>query len=267
MTRHLGLCAALLWLAACSHTRVLEKPLRPLQWSDLWKDQNVRRAALTQFSGKLKLAYQGQGQDVSGKGRIVGRQGGQFRLELRDPIGRLHYVLVDTGSEVRVHYPRERVGVEDSTAGEKYFEKNLGERITFAELAAFFLGLLPEGWDKTTPSAWEWDSDLGFFRGSLQKGADSITVWVDSGHAALRRVVWQRAGRAIEARLDDFSECCDTQGQRRAGFQLAYEVKVLLDGGDSKAQVSWDSLSKPTQPLPSTAFELKFPAGDRVTRY
>ncbi|MBY0369127.1 hypothetical protein K2X33_00475 [bacterium] len=264
--RILGMAAglALFFLGGCAHQRVLEKPLKPLVWADFWKDQTVRRGTLGEFSGKLKLGYEGKGQSISGRGRIVGKEAKNFRLELRDPIGRLHYVLVDKAGEVSVHYPRERFGYKDATGGRAYFQKTLGRRVAFAELVSLFLGVLPSQWEKARASGWEWDRDHGAFRGSLELGGENLTVWVDSGHAGLREFDWLRDGHTVHATLADFSDCCDTQGQRRAGFQLAYEVKIDLGEGASTS-ASWDSLARPSSPLPAAAFELPFPAGDKVS--
>ncbi len=251
--------AVTLLVTACSHQRVLESPIHPVDAGMFWRDQAVRRGFLTSFSGKLKMSYDGKDQEVSGKGRIVGRAPNGFRVELRDPIGRLHYVLVQKGTQFAVHYPRNKQAVKEAVGGKAYFKKVLGKDLVFSDLALVFAGVVPAKWDKAKFESWEWDKSKGAFRGIAKQGDETLTVWVDSGNESLQALVWEAGGDKVEATYQDYDKCCEGM---RGSFALGYEAKVTLPGQDTAMEVVWESLKR--QDIPVAAFDFQPAAGDRV---
>lgn len=243
----------------CSHQRVLESPIHPVEPGMFWRDQAVRRGFLTSFSGKLKMSYDGKDQEVSGKGRIVGRAPSGFRVELRDPIGRLHYVLVQKGPQFAVHFPRNKQALKEASGGKAYFKKVLGKELGFSDLALLFTGVVPAKWDKAKFESWEWDKSKGAFRGIAQLGDETLTVWVDSGNEALQSLIWEVGGETVEATYRDYDKCCEGM---RGGFALAYEAKVSLSEQDTAMEVVWESLKR--QEVPVAAFDFQPASGDRV---
>ncbi len=260
MFRALGICVVgFVFAVGCAHKQVIDKPLREIRPAMLWKDQAKRRAFLSEFSGKLKMAYEGKDQKVSGKGRIIGRYPGAFRLELRDPLGRLHYVLTVKNELAIASYPRNRQAVRDTSGGSAYFQRVLGVSIPFNELASYFAGVIPLRWEKV-PMAWEWDSEQGAYRGEMKREGEALTVWVDSGNVALQRASWERGDETLEATFSDFSECCGPEGK---GFFLGYEVRVQWPSQRASVDVTWDTLDKSKALIPATAFEFQ-PNGEKI---
>jgi outer membrane lipoprotein-sorting protein len=248
-------------LSACAHHPKVENPVQPLEAADFWRDQTARRAFLGTFSGKLKMGYEGKKQSVSGKGRIVGNYPQNFRLELRDPIGRLHYVLIQKGSSVVAYFPRNKQAGRENNSGRTYFKRVLGTGIAFNDIVAISAGVLPTKWEKVKFSTWEWDKEQGAFRGVLEQGGEKVTVWVDSANTAIQSLVMDMAGETVEAEFTDREPCCETPG----GFHLGYEAKLKLPKQQTAVGVTWDTISKPTQDIPASAFEFTPAAGDKVS--
>jgi hypothetical protein len=207
------------------------------------------------------MGYEGKRQSISGKGRIVGQQPGSYRLELRDPIGRLHYVLTAQQEELVGYYPRLHQAFTDATGGKAYFKKVLGIAVPFSEMVGLFMGTVPGRWEKAKLRKWEWDREVGAFRGEWEQGGEKLTVWVDSGNAAPQTVRWERAGQVIEAQFSEFDGCCNN----RKNFFLAYEVKVQIPSEQTSVQISWDSLSRSSQEVPASAFTFQAGPGDKVS--
>jgi outer membrane biogenesis lipoprotein LolB len=254
----LALAAAALF--GCAHKAVVESPVQPLEPSDFWRDQTARRALLGGFSAKLKMSYEGRKQSVSGKGRLVGNYPRSFRLELRDPLGRLHFVLTQKGTSVVAHYPRNKQAIRDNTAGKAYFKRLLGVATPFTDWVALFAGVLPAKWEKVRFSRWEWDRDQGAFRGDLAISGEKLTVWIDSANTAIQSLVWEAGEERIEAQYTDREPCCEN----KAMFTLGYEANVRMPRQKTSVAVTWETLTKPSQEIPATAYEFQPGAGDKV---
>ena len=248
----------------CSHHKVREKPFQAVQPNMFWQDQSDRRAFLSGFSGKLKLTYDGKSQSVSGKGRIVGKFPNLFRLELRDPIGRLHYVLTSKGSDLAAYYPRNRQALKDSSSGRLYFRRVLGSPFAFPDLAAFFVGVLPDRWDRKKFSSWAWDPEKGAYRGILEQDSEKLTVWVDSEFVGISAIQWETPAETIDAEYTGFEPCCEGGDKVKNLFRLASEVRVRIPSQQTAVEVSWSGLTRPSQEIPATAFELTPAPGDKV---
>lgn len=259
---HKVVFAFLFVIAGCAGHRVLEKPIKDLTPSDFWKDQGQRRGLLSGFSGKLKLGYRGKDQEVSGKGRIVGKYPNAFRVELRDPIGRLHYVLVENGNRVWVHFPRNRNGYREEASGKAYFRRALGIPVPFADLAGLFVGEVPARWQNAKHVGWQWDTSVGAFRLELESGGERLKLWVDSEHSSIMRLEWNGSGGKIHAVFSDLDTCCVGVPPSRV-FRLAHEVSVTIPDEDTAVELTWDSLVRPTQEIPGGVFEFQAPASDR----
>lgn len=255
------LSAMVIFLGGCAHKRVLESPIQPVEPAQFWQDQAARRTTLTAFTGKLKMGYEGKKQDVSGKGRILGQLAGSFRLELRDPLGRLHYVLTNKQLELVGYYPRNHQAFRDSTGGKAYFKRVLGIAIPFSEMVCLFAGTLPPRWEKAKLVKWEWDKEKGAFQGIWEQGGETITAWVDSGNKAMQALVWKRLDQTIEADFADYDSCC----KGRTDFALAFETKVRIPSEQTAVQVTWESLAPSTQEMPVSAFEFQPGPGDKLS--
>ncbi len=255
------LAVVLLLAAACSHSPTLRTPLRPLMVRDLWEDQSVRRQALGAFTGKLEMSYQGKKQSVSGKGRIWGRHAGMFRVELRDPLGRLHYVLTNQQAELVGYYPRNHQAFRENTGGRVYFRRLLGVSLPLSEMVGLFAGVLPPNWQAVKPLEWEWDLHRGAFRADWEQGGEKLTAWIDSENVAIRSLVWTRKDQTIEVDFSGFENCCEGKNS----FSLAYEAKVRMPSQNTSVSVEWDSLAPTTQQMAPTVFEYHPLEGDKVT--
>ncbi len=253
--------APLLWiLGGCAHHARVEKPIRALVVADLLRDQSVRRGYLESFSAKLKMGYESPKQNVSGKGRLVGKYPQLFRLELRDPLGRLHYVLIQNGASVTAHYPRNQQAVKESASGKKYFERILGAPVSFDEIVALAAGVLPTKWEKAPVLNWGWDKEAGAYRAEFVLAKERLTVWVDSANTAIQSLRLETPNGPVTAEYQDREPCCDT----KTAFYLGYEVRIRLDRQESSVNVTWDALGKPTQDFAASVFEFVPADKDKV---
>lgn len=255
-------CSAVLLavLVGCAHHPKVENPIQPLEPSDFARDQTARRAILASVSAKLKMGYEGKKQSVSGKGRLVGNYPGNFRLELRDPLGRLHFVFTQKGENAVAYYPRNKQAARETTSGKTYFKRVIGLGLAFSDLVSVSAGVLPASWQRVPLKSWEWDRSEGAFRGVLEKGGEKMAIWVDSANTAIQRMEWQVDGQTVEVAFEDREPCCES----KAVFTLGYEVKWNIPDQSTSVQVSWESLLKPNQEIPSSAFEFQPAPGDKV---
>lgn len=252
-------CLSLL-LSGCASNPPVEAPIVPLTTRDFFRDQAERRRVLQDFSGKLTLSYVSQKDPVSGSGRIIGNALERVRIELRDPIGRLHYVLLKQGERVAAWFPRNQKAVTENTGGRAYFQQVLGAPWSLSDLMAIFMGRLPRSWENKPVKQWKWDADKKAYRALLEEGKQSIAFWVGAKSASMESLVWSVGDRSLEVEYNDFDSCCDP----KASFAFAHKVDLKLPGEKSEVGVVWDSLRKSAQPAPLSVFDLQPAPSDKV---
>ncbi len=257
----LGALGLALLLSGCaSKPPVQQAPLVPLAPRDFFRDQAERRRVLQDFSGKLKLSYVTEKNPVSGSGRIVGAALDRVRIELRDPLGRLQYVLLKQGERVAASFPRSQKAVTENSGGRAYFQQVLGAPWSLGDLVALFTGRLPKGWESQPVKSWKWDGEKAAYRGLLEDGKHSVTVWVDAKNTSLQSLVWKVGEQTLEVDYEDYDACCEPQDS----FKLAHKVSLKLPGEKSEVGVVWDTLKKAAQPAPLALFDFQAAPGDKV---
>jgi hypothetical protein len=257
----LGVWSVGILVSGCVSKPPVEAPLRQVTSRDFLRDQAERRRVLQDFSGKLKLSYVTQSNPVSGSGRIVGFSLDRIRIELRDPIGRLQYVLTKQGERVAAWFPRNQTAMTENTGGRAYFEQVLGAPWSLGDLAALFMGRLPAAWESKPMKQWKWDPEKQAYRGLFEEGMQSLIVWVEPKHTSIQSLLWNLGDRSLSVEYDDLDLCCEPQ----PSFKLAHKVDLKLPKEGSEVGVVWDSLRKSAQPAPLSVFDFQPAPGDKVT--
>ncbi len=140
-----GYLGIVLLLACCAHA----PPKSPtgLKLDSVLRDQSKRLTLAKALAGKMWLHYEGKKESGTGQGWVISQLPGESRLELRDPLGRLRYLVVLNGQQFMAVYPTERIAYLDEKAGSAYLERLLGSDFSFRDLQLIFLGILP-GWSE-----------------------------------------------------------------------------------------------------------------------
>jgi hypothetical protein len=248
-------------LMSCASKPVLQAPVRALTFNDFAKEQASRKSALSKVQGKLKLELLTRENPLSGSGRILAEFPDRFRVELRDPLGRVHYILFAKGEKVAAYFPRNKQATVDVQSGRGYFKRVLGAAWSAPELMALFFGIVPGHWDKKSLVQWGWDKERGLFLGQLAKGKEALSLWVDSSDATVRRLEWSVDGKTLDAEYSDFDSCCEAPTDPKLGF----DAVVRFRAEDAAVHAAWDSL-KPTKAAASgSVFEYQPSPGEVVS--
>lgn len=258
--------AALLLLSACTHAPVTQAPppaAGELTAERFWEEQKERKEEAAQISAKVRVSYQGRGgKKVSGNGRLVLQPEGRMRLELRDPIGRIHYLAVLSGGHFVAHYPRQKLAYVDDKSGGAYVLDFLGMDFSFAELHSLLLGILPERFAKSTIEAWHLDKEAKVYRGLMTVSDYRVQVSVDPASTALRALELSSKAGKITLDYSAFEPCCHGIASSRS-VRVAQVVDLKLDRARTSLSIEWEKISPLAEARPVDVFNLEIPEQDQ----
>jgi len=255
------LFSAALLFVGCTHA-----PLRPatgLSPDGYWRDQTKRRALAGGLAGKLLLHFEGKKASGTGLGWVISQLPAESRLELRDPLGKLVYLVVLHGHEFMALYPTERLAYVDERAGNAYLEKLLGADFSYRDLEQFFLGILPGVESGQKIEDWDWDGEQGVYRGNVAGKRYRYAIEVDGELGALRKVSWAAAHQKIVVTYSDFKPCCGkASGQVNvSSMGLAQVITVSQDDPKALIELTWKEIRPLEKPANDEIFHLKIPEG------
>lgn len=268
MRRSRGIIAAILagaaLVAGCAH-KIFPEPAG-YSVSGFWKDQKARRSLLRQAAAKLSLSYRDPKQGFSGKGQALWSLPQRGRLEVRDPFGRLQYVLVASPKGFSAFYPGDGTWFRDEAAGRDYFRHFIGVDQTFGEMTGWLLGILPDSAGESL-DAWAWLPRQGVYEGKLRAGGWSITMGVDPQNDSLRWARAERDGAGFFVEYGSFSPCCGGGGVnvRTETTPLARSVRIESLKTGQAIESEWQELSPVKKTPEGERFEFKPPAGAKPT--
>lgn len=246
-----------LTLMGCAHRPVTgEAPsLTPDQF---WTVQKRRKQEVSRITAKVRLTYHGRRQKVSGNGRILIQPDEKLRLELRDPIGRVHYLAVLDGKDFVAYYPRQRLAYLDEKAGGAYVLDFLGIGFDFDELHSLLLGVLPERFSGETFDTWSWDGSRKAYQGLITSDDTRIQAWVDPRFTALRRLELGTPGGRIVVDYSAFEPCC--HGLSPQSVQVAHVVDLKLDRAKTALEIEWEKIDLVENLQPAESFRVELDA-------
>lgn len=230
------------------------KPIKPpttLTLAEFWKEQSGRETRTKKFSGKLSVTFKGPEENVSGSGRIVSLGPNQSRLELRDPLGRTQYVLVETTKGVWVFVPSLKKQYRDSQQGRAYFKRTLGIGLSSHELKRLWLGMAPLQ-AGTLLEGWHWDYDREAFAAKKKQKDQEVDLYIDGDTGALR-----------EARVKDKSGTYKIEYgeiEEVEGLHFAHTVKITVLNSKESFSLEWDEIEWQYKGTASELSKIEVPA-------
>lgn len=219
-----------------------------------WEDQKFRGSFLESVSGKLYMSYKHPKESAAGQGRVLFSQN-RMRLELRDPLGKLHYVAVSDGKTFTAYFPTRALAYRDSVAGRAYFEKYMGFRFSSSEFRDLLVGTFPVS--VRSFSSWEWDDSEGMYVGVTTQGAYRFRVWVDGDKAVIRKLKWSTKDDELVVSYGDYFIVKDAAPNRT--LWAPGEIGVVHQRSASSIQMEWKDLEEIRKGNLSNAFELELP--------
>jgi hypothetical protein len=253
MTRLFSLLSLFLF-SGCAH-----KPTRlptGLTAAGFWKEQGERKGRTESISAKLHLRYQSRAGGVSGRGRMLSQLPKYLRLEMRDPLGRVAYVVSLQGENFTAYYPSQKRAYTDKQSGAAYMKQFLGVSLTFKDLDHVLVGLVPSFLNTEKFDSWEWISEDGIYRGKAKRDSESLSCDVDPDTGALRALDWLGNGDVVHVSYSDFSSCCGGEAKGAKPLSLAHVVSVSIARVDSKVEAEWDDVEHVDEPKGTDAFQL-----------
>lgn len=224
-----------------------------LDVKQFWSEQEKRTKAFESYAAKMDLRYQGKEESVSGKGKVFVSPEG-LRMELQDPLGRLHYVLLSKKNQVTACYPREHIAYQDVKNGKKYFERFLGFELSVEELRLFWLGILGLS-AKLSP--FQWEESSGVFTSRFSLNGNHYALEIDPQTGAILKLSVQKNGSEFEVSYREF--------EKVRNISLAHEVQLEAKQLGTKIEVEWDRIS--AFPTTSAAHFFEWEEDRKVKKY
>lgn len=245
-----------LTLAACSHGPTRESAPTGLKASDFWREQERRQAQTNQIAGKLRLRYKGKKNNIGGAGRWLAQFPNQARLELRDPLGRLAYLVTLEGTNFVAYYPSQKRAFIGGEGGKGYLKQFLGLDARFGDLQRLSLGLVPAAVEKSAGS-WEWDEATGTYRANLKAKEGKFVAFVDPKTASLREIAADLGAEKVRVVYEDFDDCCGPLSSDVVSFGNA--VRVYMLNAQTQVEVDWEEITPLDKPRGKEVFKADLP--------
>ena len=247
-------------VAACTHQKPAPTETaeggKPLTWEQVLKEQGTRADSLTTVLGKMSVEFEGHDESVRGLGTSGVILPNDYLLEIRDPVGRLHFQAVNRGSSFEGYFPRYKKIYKDRSSGKPFFQKTWGMPISFPELSRLSAGLLPKMLEKQKPASLQWGEGAYEAKFAVEKTDASIGL---NEEGALTRLHWQRPEGDVDVTWRDFRPCCKWKTESSFSFAHAIEIKTK----DSVILIRWKSLQN-WETIPPEAFKVQTTAGTKV---
>lgn len=224
-----------------------------------WNDQARRAAKLRNVNGALGVRYKTKQTNVGGRGRIASSLGEGLRLELRDPLGRVRFLVSLKGARFAAYYPSEKKAYVDSEHGTRYLRQFLGVGASFEEVQDLFFGVMPRTFGLKKLDTWDWDANRGAYLGTAKLRNGALRVWVHPDHGAIEMLQAQRGNDVVEVRYSDFLPCCG-----KGSPALANVVVLEPEHRRTSITAEWDDLS-PVGTLNASTFTWEAPDDTTVT--
>jgi hypothetical protein len=251
-----------LWVG-CAHTPSAEPT--GLKAETFWQEQRDRSTDTRQLSSRIYFRYESKKENVGGQGRLVLQAPDALRMELRDPFGRLQYLVTLHDRRFVARYPRQNLAYLDKLGGAAYLKRVLGLNVSFQELKSLLTGEVPPGWRKPQFDVWRWDGESGAYVGEFHNGSRTVECVVDPQSAALReiRVRDSLPGGEAVIRYSDFSPCCQAENGTGAPLPFAHLVRLEMPQTGSAVSVDWEEIGVFQEPKSPVIFEADLPSETR----
>lgn len=250
----------ILLLQACSFSPTKRPGPTGLTADDFWREQDARFQELQLTSGKLRLRYKGKTQSVGGAGRWLLQLPHQARLELRDPLGRLAFLVAMEGAQFIAYYPSQKQAYVGGEGGRNFLKRLLGLSARFGDLQRIAVGLLPSVVEPKQTVRWEWDDTTGTYRLGLKSKEGAFVAFVDPKTAALREISVDMGNEMIRVVYEDFDDCCGAVGfGANKTVSVGNSVRVYLEKAKTQFEIEWEELLRFEKPRGKETFLVELP--------
>lgn len=257
--KHFRALFLLLALSGCAHQKpVAVEDAKLLTWDLVTKEQAARSESLNTILGKMSVEFEGHDESVRGLGTSGVILPNDYLLEIRDPVGRLHFQAVTRGNAFEGYFPRHKKVYKDKGSGRPFFQKTWGIPISFPEMSRLSAGLLPKSLGKQKNAELVWKD--GAYEGKFDVDGSSAVVGLNSD-GALTRLNWQRKEGDVEVAWRDFRPCCKWTSASADSFAIAHVIEIKTK--DSIILIRWKSLQH-WEAVPTDAFKVQTAAGTKV---
>lgn len=251
-------------LSACTH--MAKKAPREISAGGFWQEQVARKGIFQPVTGKVSVHWEGNNESVTGQGRLVSDYPSPFRMEMRDPLGKMQLLVVLTGANFVAYYPTRNMAYVDKTSGLSFMKKNLGLHASLEDVQALMLGMLPTRWKVTKFDSWGWDETLGSYVGKMKQGETTLDCEADGNTGALRKIRW-RGSETLEVEYANFHWIHGLKaGEGNSGAHLAYSIAIKSPDRKALIEVEWQNAQVLPQKLEMSALEAVLPPSTKVTR-
>jgi|GEM_PF-1703486 len=252
---------SLLFLSSCSH--LPEKAPIAFTPTQFWNEQALRSSQVSRIFGKVKMHYRGKKESISGRGRVVAELPTRIRMELRDPLGRMRYLVTLAGGSLVAYYPTLKIAYLDARSGAAYLKRIVGTSLSFDELQSLMLGLLPKSLHQKSFKEWKWDGGKGLYRGTLEFEERLLTLGIDPKLIAIREAQVDSRKESLQLNYADFQPCCEAIGKlsSKERVALAQSVNVSHLTSHSYIDVEWDEMRHFESPKNGEVYRVDLPEG------
>jgi hypothetical protein len=229
-------------ISACSSTG----PVQPAQvvkpqelWDLFWKSQN-RKQEETQFTqSKIRIDMVEKKRSLSGTGTLLANPDG-LRLEVRDPLGRLQYLVgLQSKKDFIAYYPSQNVAYLDGVQGARYLREFLNLGMSFSELKELWWGVLPFSKGEARLESIKNAEKKGQYWISLGKAAIQAEALVDSETGDLLKLNWRSPSFEADFEFSDFARCCQEHISEDELPRVARNVFLKNGKQDSEIELQW----------------------------
>lgn len=206
-------------------------------WKALLAAQASRESALQTSLGKMSVEFESAHDSIRGLGTAGVAFPDNFLLEIRDPLGRLHFRAVSQGEHFEGYFPRHQKLYQDSRSGRRFFQKTWQLPISFPELSRLSAGLLPKAVAEQLPGPVMVKGEL-LETSVLLDGVEVGVQW-KADTQTLTQITWRRKEGELQVSYRDFRPCCQTIDPKEP-FTFAHVIEVK--GKDSLITIDWKGL-------------------------
>lgn len=222
------------------------------------REQEIRANALSSVEGKLQIRYQIKGQSLSGNARMA-IENEKSRLEVSDPVGTLRYWFVANQEEATAFYQDDKTAYLSNDGGKSYLRKMFSLELNAQELNGLWMGILPTKWRNRIQSSWDLEEEG--YHGKIQIEDQLVDFWVNSENGLLTQLSWDRSGKRIKLKINDFDACCFFEGRQSV---LGHHVVLSLPEQTGQIVLDWIELNRSQEKQNPLRFEKTLPKGTQL---
>lgn len=229
-------------------------------WKEFLATQEKLEISLDAMLGKLSVEFEGKDESVRGLGTSAILRPDHYLLEIRDPLGRLHFQAVSRGVEFEGYFPRLNRLYQDKLSGKRFFQKTWALPISFPELSRLSAGLLPKPLQASKPGDATWKAPN--WEVPLKLDGSEVTVKLRAD-GRLSRLEWRRAEGDIQVEWRDYRPCCKSLASGQAGAPLDFAHVIEVKTADTVISIHWKSIQKWAAPSLGS-FKVQLSAATKV---